>query len=259
MGVGMIQKTNLTVRDYFNQAGIQLRKPMSAPTRPVSANRHPGSFGAIFKTTRNQIKTAQGLTAQDYLANPVRTMQPNRSISGKSPQRAATVIPTPGPSPLSLSPGTAKAPSSAATQAVITNQTTTDIDRQRAIIARSIDNAARRFNVAPALLHAVVKAESDYQVTAVSPVGAQGLMQLMPGTAKELGVSNPFDIEQNIHGGTNYLRRMLDRFDGKLDLALAAYNAGPGTVSRYGNQVPPYAETRAYVERVLSFTRKETA
>jgi len=137
-----------------------------------------------------------------------------------------------------------------------TDPTPAKSEHQKAKIARSIENAARQFDLAPELLHALVKAESDYQVRAVSPAGAQGLMQLMPATAAELGVDDPFDIEQNIRGGARYLRRMLDRFDGKLHLALAAYNAGPGAVSRHDNQIPPYAEATAYVERVLNFIRQ---
>ena len=116
----------------------------------------------------------------------------------------------------------------------------------------SIDRAAAQFGLPTALIKAVVKTESNYQVRAISPAGAQGLMQLMPATARELGVTDPFDIEQNIRGGAQYLRNMLDQFDGDVHLALSAYNAGPGTVARYAGNVP-FAETRAYVQRVLRY------
>lgn len=109
--------------------------------------------------------------------------------------------------------------------------------------------AAREFDVDPALVRAIIHAESAFRAQAVSPVGAQGLMQLMPGTAEELGVRRPFEAEENIRGGANYLSQMLERFNGNIRLATAAYNAGPGAVSRYKG-VPPYAETKAYVERV---------
>ncbi len=112
-----------------------------------------------------------------------------------------------------------------------------------------IKTAAREFGVDPALVRAVIHAESAFNEKALSPVGAQGLMQLMPGTAKELGVVNALVAEQNIRGGVNYLAKMLQRFDGDIRLATAAYNAGPGAVSRYQG-VPPYAETKAYVHRV---------
>jgi soluble lytic murein transglycosylase-like protein len=117
-------------------------------------------------------------------------------------------------------------------------------------IAGAVAECAERFDLDPALLHAVIDAESGANRLAVSPKGAQGLMQLMPGTADALGVSNPFDVRQNIAGGSAYLRQQLDRF-GRLDLALAAYNAGPGAVARY-NGIPPYRETQGYVARVMA-------
>ncbi|MBB5321976.1 lytic transglycosylase domain-containing protein [Marinobacter oulmenensis] len=109
--------------------------------------------------------------------------------------------------------------------------------------------ASDEFDVDPALVRAVIHAESAFNPNATSPKGAQGLMQLMPGTARELGVSNALAAEQNIRGGVDYLARMLKRFNGDIRLATAAYNAGPGAVTRYKG-VPPYAETKAYVKRV---------
>ncbi len=113
-----------------------------------------------------------------------------------------------------------------------------------------VEDASRRYGLDPALVHAVVQAESGYDPYATSPAGAQGLMQLMPATARALGVRDPYDPVQNVEGGVRYLRGLLDRF-GDVRLALAAYNAGPHAVQRYGG-VPPYVETRAYVERVLA-------
>lgn len=106
----------------------------------------------------------------------------------------------------------------------------------------------------PRLVQALMQAESAYNPRAVSNKGAIGLMQLMPATARELSVPDPFNPEQNIRGGVTYLRRMLDLFGGQVDLALAAYNAGPGAVQRHRG-VPPYAETRQYVQRVLTLYR----
>ncbi len=112
-----------------------------------------------------------------------------------------------------------------------------------------IEREARRFSVDPALVRAVIHAESAFNPQAISPKGAQGLMQLMPPTASDLGVSNAMDINQNIYGGVKYLSWMLERFNGDIRLATAAYNAGPGAVQRYGG-IPPFAETQAYTERV---------
>lgn len=113
----------------------------------------------------------------------------------------------------------------------------------------AIDQTAQEFDVDPALVRAVIHAESAFNPQAVSSKGAQGLMQLMPGTARDVGVANALDAEQNIRGGVNYLARMISLHDGDIELATAAYNAGPGAVRRHGG-IPPYAETRAYVKRV---------
>ena len=115
-----------------------------------------------------------------------------------------------------------------------------------------IQSAAQRHGLDPALLKALIRAESNFDPTAGSPAGAQGLTQLMPGTAAALGVTDVHDPAQAIDGGATYLRRQLDAFGGDVAKALAAYNAGPGAVSRYGG-VPPYAETQQYVQRVLGY------
>ncbi len=123
----------------------------------------------------------------------------------------------------------------------------------RARFTPIIESAAHTYKVDPALLHAVILAESAYNPNAVSPKGATGLMQLMPGTAKRYGVTNIYDPSDNIHGGTRYLRDLLRMFNNNIHLAVAAYNAGENAVINRGNKIPPYPETRNYVSKVTAF------
>jgi soluble lytic murein transglycosylase-like protein len=127
-----------------------------------------------------------------------------------------------------------------------------------------VDNFIRfygnQYGVDPYLIYCTMSQESSFSVGATSPKGAQGLMQLMPGTAARYGVSNPYDVEQNIKGGTRYLKDLLKMFNGRVDLALAGYNAGEGAVMKYGNTIPPYDETRNYVRLILKrYTKKQTS
>jgi hypothetical protein len=123
-------------------------------------------------------------------------------------------------------------------------------NRQR--FTPDINRIAAQHRLEPALLHAVISAESSYNPWAVSPKGAMGLMQLMPGTAARFGVGNPYDPIANMQGGARYLRWLLDYFN-DTRLAVAAYNAGEGAVQKYGNQIPPYRETQNYVVKVLDY------
>jgi soluble lytic murein transglycosylase-like protein len=114
-----------------------------------------------------------------------------------------------------------------------------------------VDGNAQIQAVDPALIKAIIANESGFNANATSDVGAQGLMQLMPGTAEALGVTDAYDPAQNVAGGTKYIKQLLDRFNGDVRLAVAAYNAGPSAVEKYGG-VPPYAETQNYVQNVLA-------
>jgi SLT domain-containing protein len=247
----------MTIDAYLRNAGL---KPVgSTGSRqfiPLKADRYP-SFSENLASARSAIPPEStgkktGLTVADYL-NQAETGVPtgffrHSTIRGGTVQnghlnRFNHTAVTPKEDP---------APSLSATQGVTTGADTgaTVPLAGEALIADSITRAAQRYNLPEKLIASVIQAESNFQVDAVSPAGAQGLMQLMPATARELGVDDPFDVRQNIDGGASYLRSMLDRFGGDVRLALAAYNAGPGTVEKYNGNVP-YRETQNYIERVL--------
>lgn len=246
--------TRLTIQDYFKQRGHVCFQPQKSIQ--AAMDRDSTSAGASFSKVLAGARASsavkvQGLSIQDYLQRRIPSHGP--AASGKVSSEASF------PSPIDASPKVTVAHNTVSKMRTRQKDPPPEPvalekshnENQRKILA-SIDQAAARFGLAPALIKAVVKAESNYQVRALSPAGAQGLMQLMPATARELGVTDPFDIDQNIRGGAQYLRNMLDQFDGDLHLALSAYNAGPGTVARYGGNVP-YAETRTYVQRVLRY------
>jgi soluble lytic murein transglycosylase-like protein len=151
----------------------------------------------------------------------------------------------PGNPALGLQPGGEDAPGSGAPAPAVAAPV------PPAQIDALVEQNAATWQVDPALIKAVIANESGFNANATSSVGAQGLMQLMPATAASLGVRDAYDPAQNVAGGARYLRGLLDRFGGDKRLAIAAYNAGPGAVEKYGD-VPPYAETRNYVQNVLA-------
>jgi len=131
-----------------------------------------------------------------------------------------------------------------------TTRKTADWTSGTPAIDQLIRTNANRFGIDPYLVFLVIEKESRFHTRAVSPRGAMGLMQLMPGTARRLGVRKPFDAAENIRGGTQYMKELMDMFGGKVDLVLASYNAGEGAVLKYGRNVPPYRETRDYVKTI---------
>jgi soluble lytic murein transglycosylase-like protein len=166
---------------------------------------------------------------------------------------AASSSHTPAPAPaLNFVP-------SKSTVAPVSNVATGFTPHPKANLSEVVNEASGRYRLDPDLVNSVIKAESGFNVRAVSPKGARGLMQLMPGTASQLGVPNAFDAQANVDGGTKYLRELLEKYNFDLVKALAAYNAGPQRVARFGG-VPPYYETRAYVARIVrDFNKKKVA
>ncbi|WP_372683603.1 lytic transglycosylase domain-containing protein, partial [Desulfosarcina sp.] len=233
----MVQKTSMTIDAYLRNAGL---KPVGATGRkqflPLKAGHNP-SFSAELSSARPSIPIESigkktGLTIADYMSR-ASTRESNGFFRDSSSRDGSLDS---GPldrfSHAFVASNKDPAPPASASQGRSTRTDTsaaTSLDGE-ALIADSIKSAARRYNLPEKLISSVIQAESNFQVDAVSPAGAQGLMQLMPATARELGVDDPFDVRQNVDGGASYLRQMLDRFGGDVRLALAAYNAGPGTV-----------------------------
>jgi len=248
----------MTIDLYLQDAGL---KSVGTTRRkhffPLKNNSDP-SFSKALASARSSTPSASvekktGMTIADYLVQATsgasRGFFRNSTIDDGSLDtgrlnRFSHAFPT-----SKKDPANAASPCQGLSINADTSDAANPLDGE-ALIADSIKNAARRYNLPEKLIAGVIQAESNFQVDAVSPAGAQGLMQLMPATAKEMGVDDPFDVRQNIDGGAGYLRRMLDRFEGDVKLALAAYNAGPGTVEKYKGKVP-FLETRNYIERVL--------
>lgn len=268
----MLSKSAMTIRDYL--ARLEPIKDLSrraktSSLRPDAAN-DPFSrllTSTIARGTGNTGNGAGGLTAVDYLTNPIppprygqwkvcrNSTPPARSdaITADTQEKptqhpSSAAVPEVDPACGTPFAGTASRPRHNRISLIRNDNAAQTIDS-------CIRESAEKYGMAPELIRAVVKAESNFKIDAVSVAGAQGLMQLMPATAKELGVDNPFDIRQNIDGGTRYLRQMLDQFDGDIRMALSAYNAGPGNVIKYKGDVP-FPETQRYVSRILNTVRR---
>lgn len=240
----MIRATRKTIRDYWRLQGLEAQPAVHKASSPNGFHRVMAS--AMETDHRNNHPTHRGLTIQDYWRQAV----PSKGYTPLSPS-ADTSRPTP------------TAPDNTTARPVDERQESTVVSdkgeqsARRTEIDQAIVSAAGKYGLPAELITSVIRHESNFDPRAVSSAGAQGLMQLMPATARELGVDDPFDVRQNIDGGARYLKQMLTQFDGDMRQALAAYNAGPGTVRRYGG-IPPYPETLRYVRKVMA-SAAETA
>jgi len=262
---------HLTIRDYFDRVfnGKQRTRKVFASSGGTKGASGTGMFYRMLASrqtpgVRNTSVKSKGLTIADYLANPLHARgQTQRLLNSSSSESRSDMSPG---QPAFAATKVAAEKTTRSSQPPLehlqslrssvseASQKQSDSPKRQKI-EMSIHKAASKYNLPARLIKGVIRAESNFQVEAVSRAGAQGLMQLMPATARELGVTQPFDIDQNIDGGARYLRQMLDSFDGNVKLALAAYNAGPGTVRKYAGNVP-YQETIQYIERVLRFSEQ---
>ena len=270
----MVSKNGMTIRDYLARHTLSkdLLKRWSAALKGPRNGTDPFARllqSSLSHSARKVNQAGAGLTAADYLANPIPARVPAGQVPQDDPQpsipcdsaRLTDNSPSArgplSPSPITSFPANRDDRLSPASVRPGKNNGIHADPGEKGTIEKCIQEAAQKYGLAPQLIEAVIRAESGFKVDAVSVAGAQGLMQLMPATAKDLGVTNPFDIRQNIDGGTRYLRQMFDLFDGDARLALSAYNAGPGNVQKYGGDVP-FPETRRYVARVLASVRDFT-
>ena len=257
-----VMRTNigLSIQDYFNRRVVARAQPKTLNRTKMGSGIVHSPFSKVLAEARAAAtEKPQGLSIRDYLQRRVRSRA--AAVIEELPRAISPGMPGPTPGMVtSFDRGGVLSDAGISPEVSIAAQgpqeNTAAADKHK--ILDSINRAAARYKLPAALIQAVVKAESNYQIRAVSPAGAQGLMQLMPGTARELGVTDPFDIDQNIHGGARYLRNMLDQFNGDVHLALSVYNAGPGTVAKYDGNVP-YAETRTYIQRVMRYAEEFSA
>lgn len=269
----MPSENHLTIRDYFDRIIGARPKTRRKPAPNKAKLSDTRAFHQILNSQRKKRSNkpeanSGGLKITDYLARPVHAKSRFKLRSVKTPVNNSIA----NKDIFSGHPALADSKDSPQLVSAPPHSLKTDLSRLRPEglrslqtqtgtgehhkIETSIFKASRKYGLPVNLIKSVIRAESNFQVKAVSHAGAQGLMQLMPATARELGVKNPFNIEENIDGGSRYLRKMLDLFGGDLKLALAAYNAGPEAVIKYGRKVPPYRETQLYVKRVLRYARQ---
>ncbi|MDI6727222.1 MAG: lytic transglycosylase domain-containing protein [Smithellaceae bacterium] len=234
---------------------VSLRADVTPGTSPVQSSMREADFGKLFETAlgSSSVQLAPNAAAPALSREEVAAIlagiriQMNldmlKTLNGDDPGEAGESSTKPAMKLLERLDPTLQA------SKYRQEQTVTAFKTSPADLNRMIEGAARQFNIEPKLIRSVIRAESGFNVRAVSPKGAQGLMQLMPGTARDLGVKDPFDPQENITGGARYLRMLLDRYDGDLTITLAAYNWGMGNVERNrGANLPQ--ETQTYIKQV---------
>jgi membrane-bound lytic murein transglycosylase B len=239
--------TRLTILDYLGaEKSTDVWEHRQRQMKRISLP-YEKKFAGALSACLTERKTS-GLNAADYLSMPVR-MKYDRDVHFLTPRQEGKKVEIKTTSDREPSKTTS---GNTGEQGDVGTESSKRVS-VRGAIEHSINRASRKYDLPSKLIRGVIKAESDFQVRAESSAGALGLMQLMPATAEELGVKDPFDIDQNIDAGARYLKNMLERFGNDTRKALAAYNAGPGTVERYDGNVP-YKETRQYVDKVLKFS-----